>query len=307
MKKVLVTGSSGFIGSALVKYLAGARCEVFQFDTNYSPVSLNHRRGSVLNPDDVEHAVKGVDVVFHLAGLLGTSELLSRNLESVDVNIKGTINLLEACCRHGVRTVFYPAIPDVWLNTYSITKKAAEDFARMYARLYGLDVRVLRWLNAYGPGQRPYPVRKAVPTMILQGLHNMDIEVWGSGEQPLFLVFVEDLVRDTALYTLGDYADDVLRDTGNSVGMSVNELAEMVRDLTGSSAGIKHLPMRPGEDQSNPVTLLPVPTAADLLGLSEATTPASEGLSATVDYFAKLPIQERESALRFHYERSAGR
>src|SRR5882672_8619247 len=145
MKRALVTGSSGFIGSALIKYLSGLQLEVFQFDTSYLPHLPGHRRGSILNADELQHAMKGVDVVFHLAGLLGTSELLSRNIEAINTNIIGTVNLLEACYRCGVNRIFYPAIPNVWLNTYSITKKAAHDFARMYAQLYGLDVRTLRW------------------------------------------------------------------------------------------------------------------------------------------------------------------
>jgi nucleoside-diphosphate-sugar epimerase len=304
MKRILVTGSSGFIGDALNRHLVDLQYEVFNFDSNYSLGIPHHRRGSILNPSDIEHAVEGIDIVFHLAGLLGTSELLSRTIEAIDVNIKGTINLLEACQRQEVQTIFYPAIPTVWLNTYSITKKASADFARMFAQMYGLDIRILRWLNAYGPGQKLYPVRKAVPMMILQGLHNLDIEVWGSGEQPIFLIFVEDLVRITALYTLDKKGNSDVRDTGNTVKMNVNELADLIRKLTGSSAKIKHLPMRAGEDPTKPVTLLPGPTATEILGLSESTTSIVDGLGATIEYYAKLPTQQHESALAFYYGRS---
>jgi UDP-glucose 4-epimerase len=135
-------------------------------------------------------------------------------------NINGTVNVLHACVRHGVQTVFYPTKPNEWLNTYSITKKAGEEFAQLYAQTRGLDVRVLRWLNAYGPRQKLYPIRKAVPVMILQALHDLDVEVWGTGDQPVDLIHTEDLARNTVQYTLADNIDSTVRDAGNTVRMT---------------------------------------------------------------------------------------
>jgi UDP-glucose 4-epimerase len=153
--------------------------------------------------------------------------------------------------------VFYPTKPNTWLNTYSITKRAGEEFCMMYAREYDLDVRILRWLNAYGPGQKAFPVRKAVPVMILQALENRDVQIWGSGEQPVDLIHVDDLARITVDYTLGKDLDSATRDTGLSHRMSVNDMAKMIVEMTGSKSKIIHLPMRKGEDQNIPVELLP--------------------------------------------------
>jgi len=305
MKKALITGGSGFLGNALRGYLIEQEYEVFTFDTSYGRNTKGHLRGSVIQYEDIESAVFGMDVVFHLAGLLGTTELLTQNLEAVDVNVKGTLNVLEACLRHGVKTVFYPTKPNEWLNTYSITKRAGEEFAMMYASLRKLDIRILRWLNAYGPGQKAYPIRKAVPVMIIQALAGLDIEVWGTGNQPVDLIFSEDLARNTVLYTLKEKGDALVRDTGNSVRMTVNEMAETIRTMTKSKARVKHLPMRLGENQAKPVELLPGPTAADLLGLTAATTPLEQGMAATVEYYASLSVQAHEAVLAFYYGRRA--
>ena len=172
MKKALVTGGSGFLGKAMHRYLADNGYDAYNFDTGHG--TKNHIQGSVLNYEEIRAAVSGIDVVFNIAGLLGTTELLDKNIEAIDVNIKGAVNVLEACYHEGVSTVFYPTKPNVWLNTYTITKKAAEDFGKIYSQYKGLDVRMLRWFNAYGPGQKAFPIRKAIPLFINQALANKD-------------------------------------------------------------------------------------------------------------------------------------
>jgi nucleoside-diphosphate-sugar epimerase len=288
------------LGRAHHRVLAAQGYETVSFDPRPSPDGIQYYPGSILDLANVEAAVDGADVVFHFAGLLGTSELLSQSPEAVDVNVKGTANVMEACRRRGVRTVFYPTKPNDWLNTYSITKKAGEEFARLYASQFGMDVRILRWLNAYGPGQKAYPVRKAVPLMILQGLHDLDIEIWGTGEQTVDLIYTADLARNTVLYTLNNNGDATVRDTGNTLRMTVNELASLIHDMTGSQAGLRHLPMRAGEDLGKPVRLLPGKTAADLLGVADTTTPIELGMAATITYYRDLPIEDRLKALQFY-------
>jgi len=294
LARALVTGAAGFLGGALARFLRDTHLAVDRFDCSYDQDANASPPQSVLDPAAVDSAVKNVDLVFHLAGILGTTALLSRNAEAIDINIKGTVNVLDACLCHRVHALFYPTKPNEWLNTYSITKKAAEGFIQMYARLYGLNARILRLFNVYGPGQRIYPVRKAVPVMVIQGLYSMDIEVYGNGEQPVFLTYVDDVVRNIALYTLDQKYDATIRDTGNSIQMSVNEMAGMIRRLTKSKAGIRHLPMRAGEDVGKIIEPLPGPTAA-------ATTPIESGMSATVEHYAKLPPERLTQALKFYY------
>lgn len=300
----LITGASGFIGRALRSRLRSMKLQLRTIDTH--PELPGASTGSVLDPDALVAATAGVGVVFHLAGLIGTTELLSRNAEAIAVNITGTVNVLEACRASSVSTVFIPTKPNDWLNTYSITKKAAEDFAIMFAQLHGMDIRLLRWLNIYGPGQKTHPVRKAVPTMILQALEGIDIEVFGSGEQPVDLTYVEDIAHTTALYTLTGPRSCAVLDSGNSIRMSVNELALLIRRLAQSRSRITHLPMRPGEDPERNVELSELPNAAEIVGTAEATTPLDEGMSRTIAHYAKLPQQTKREALAF-FERDRSR
>ncbi len=289
MKTALVTGGSGFIGTSLVEYLSKRAFQVYVFDRHCTNHSRMHRQGSILDFESIYDALQDVDVVYHLAGLLGTTELLRQSVEAIDVNIKGTVHVLEACRQAGVKQLFYPTKPNEWLNTYSVTKKAGEEFAQMYKDIYGLDVRILRWLNVYGPGQKLHPIRKAVPVMIFQALHNLPIEIYGKGTQPVDLIYSDDLARITVEYMEASAVEPRVRDTGCTVRMTVNELAELIKRLTSSWSAIAHLPMRPGEDADKPVSLLKTDTAAHLLGCNGMTTKVEEGLTKTIEYYTHLP------------------
>jgi UDP-glucose 4-epimerase len=291
---VLVTGGGGFIGSRLVAYLRAAGWQVSVFDHAQADGA------STLDSGALAKALQGVDLVYHLAGVLGTTELNTQSGMATDVNIKGTINVLDACKEAGDTRVFLCTKPNDWLNTYSITKKAAEDFGRLYAACFGTDVRILRWLNVYGPGQKAYPVRKAVPMMALQALHGRPIEVFGSGNQPVDLIYVDDLARVTVEYASADQPDPTVRDTGLCVRMSVNELAEKIRAIARSSSPIVHLPMRAGEDEEKPVMRLDCPTAAEVLGLPDTPMDVDEGLQGTLDYYDALPNEQVNRTFACH-------
>ena len=303
MKRALITGGSGFLGKAMMQHLVENDYVVHTFDTKPSK-DEKHIQGDIRNYKDVKSALSGMDVVFHLAGVLGTTELLEQNELAIDVNIKGTVNVLEASLTQNVSTVFIPTKPDRWLNTYTITKKAAEEFAQIYSQIKGLDVRILRWLNAYGPGQKAFPVRKAVPIMIIQALENQDVKIWGDGEQKVFLNYTKDLARNTVLYTLKPNIDCIVRDTGNIVEMTVNELAQLIVKLSNSKSKITNHPMRLGEDPSKKLELFSEPTAADILGVTNDTTPIEEGMSSTIQYYKELPSQSRIDALEFYGNKS---
>ena len=305
MKRALITGGSGFIGKAITDFLSELDYQVYVFD-HYKPNGSHlHLQGSILNFDEVCTAVLNMDVVYHLAGLLGTTELLSKSAEAVDVNVKGTVNVFEACRLAGVKRLFYPTKPNDWLNTYSITKRAGEEFARMYRDIYGMDIRILRWLNAYGPGQKLYPIRKAVPIMIVQALLGVPVEVYGDSRQPVDLIYVDDLARITVGYMELDSGDSITRDTGCTVRMTVNEMAHLIKKLASSRSSIKHLPMRLGEDSSKHVQLLDGLTAADLLGISDSTTDIVQGLAKTIEYYRQLPQEVVDSALKYFYGKKA--
>lgn len=297
----LVIGGSGFIGRPICDHLSNAGFDVTTFDLSYADVRspYQHCRGSITDPAALDAAVRGQDYVFHLAGLLGTSELIEQSAQAVEVNVAGTVHVLDACVKHRVAGVFYPTKPNTWLNTYSITKRAGEEFCEMYAREFDLNVRVLRWLNAYGPGQKVYPIRKAVPVMILQALMGRDIEIWGTGDQPVDLIHTNDLAEITVRYALADGIDFQTRDTGRTHRMSVNEMAQKICELTGSSSEIRHRPMRKGEYQNIPVELLPPPYATELIGISDQAVAIEAGLQETIEHYRDLGSRKSEASLSY--------
>lgn len=301
--RALVIGGSGFIGKPICQALIASGLEVVTYDLSYADDSqpYPHRRGSINDPASLDAAMRGADHVFHIAGVLGTSELIEQSVLAVEVNIAGTVHVLDACVRNRVKTVFYPTKPNTWLNTYSITKRAGEEFCLMYAREHGLDVRILRWLNAYGPGQKAFPIRKAVPVMILQALTGRDVQIWGSGEQPVDLIHVEDLARITVDYTLSGTPDSTTRDTGLAHRMTVNKMADLIVNLTESKSRMVRLPMRKGEDQNIPVELLAQPHAADLLGSPPLGLDLETGMRDTIKYYRQLGPATTKDVLDFYY------
>lgn len=259
--KVLVTGGSGFIGSYVASELRERGHEPILFDhhdhqvTEY-PVILGEVRDRTQVTDAVAHA----DGVIHLAAVLGTQETILNPYPAAEVNIFGTLNVLEACTQYGLPLV-YAGVGNHWMRdhgtgAYTITKTCAEDFTRTYRKYRDTTVAVVRPVNAYGPGQSiaapfgPSKVRKVMPSFICRALSSMPIEIYGDGEQISDMVYVEDVAR-TFVKALGHNGETAL-ECGPSESCSVNDLAQMVAtacsEITGNDpVDVVHLPMRPGE------------------------------------------------------------
>src|SRR3989344_1537928 len=131
--KALITGGSGFIGSFLAEALQQKGYEVTVLDTKNPKFTPNipFLKGSVIDRKFVLSALKGQDVVFHLAGILGTHETVNNAYQTAEVNILGALNVLDASREHGVRVIDISK-PNYWRNPYTVTKIAAEEFCLMY-------------------------------------------------------------------------------------------------------------------------------------------------------------------------------
>lgn len=235
--RILVTGGAGFIGGATLRALAAKGHDAATFD---------QADGDVRDPEAVAAAVRGFDGVIHLAGVLGTHELFDDPQLAIDVNVSGTLNVLNAC-RDAEAHYVGITMPPVFPSVYTATKVAATRLASAYHHTYGLRVSHVRAFNAYGPAQKHGPghPQKIVPTFATHAWRHRPIPVWGDGEQTVDLIHVDDLGRllVDALY-LGQ--DQVL-DGGSGEAIIVREVAEECNELVGSSAGIDYLPMRRGE------------------------------------------------------------
>lgn len=286
MKKILVTGGNGFLGHHVVNWLADRGYSVTIFDRFQKPMwrdDVNFFMGDIKDSEAVMEAVGKHDGSINLAGVLGTSENVTTPRESIESNILGAINYYEAIKRHGVPGVQITVGNHTWNNSYAVTKSTAERFALMYNKEFKTKIAVIRGLNVFGPYQLHHPVRKVVPTFILQAMENKNIEVYGDGQQLLDIIYVEDTAEILCRAIINDHGCyDMVMEAGLGKPITANYLAEKVIDFVGSESKVIHLPMRAGEPLrsvtvGDPATLKPL----DYL----PTTSFEDGLRKTVDWY----------------------
>jgi len=291
MKKILVTGGNGFIGSYVIENLQSKGYETVSFDREYKNQKGNFFIGDIKDSEAVLDAVGKCDGVIHLAGKLGTAETINNPIPSIEVNVLGSINVFNAIKQYQIPAV-YISVGNYWMNnSYSISKDVASRFAFMFNKEHGTKITVVRGLNAYGPRQKSQPVRKIIPTFILKALKGEPIEVYGDGLQVMDMIWVKDLAEilvRALILPHGNY--ETAFDAGTGRKTTVNEIARTINYLVGNKAGMVHLAMRPGEPPQSVVlgdlaTLKP-------LGKIEFTE-LEDGLAQTVAWYRKA-YEKRE-------------
>lgn len=228
------------------------------------------------------------DIIFHMAGILGTPETFILPQERVvAVNILGTINLLDIAKLFHAKFI-YPAVLRIWHNPYSLTKACGEDYVTMYHKHYKLETVALTLANVYGPGQRTTPYKKIIPTFIMAALHDDPLPVSGSGNQTVDMIYVDDVAKAFILAAESPKAIGKQMPIGTGRELTVNEVAEMVIQLTGSKSKIQHTPWRIGEDPESRITI--DTSKAEKLLRFKAKIPLEEGLLPTIRYYKKISV-----------------
>jgi UDP-glucose 4-epimerase len=233
--RIAITGGSGFIGSATVHAAKAAGHDVAIFDKAAGNDILGDLSG-----------LAGAESVIHLAGVLGTSELFETPYEAIETNITGALQVLDWCRHHNAGYVGI-TLPPVFPSVYTATKLAADRFATAWHHAYGVPTATVRAFNVFGVGQKfgPGHPRKFLPTFSVAAWRGQPIEIWGDGEQTMDVVSADDLGR--MLVDATGHGDDVLFDAGCGEEITVNDFAAFVLEVTGSTAGTVHSPMRLGE------------------------------------------------------------
>lgn len=251
--KILLTGSAGFIGSALSVSLEKQGIEVIPFDLKDNPV--NDTRAFA----NVKEKIKGADGVIHLAAVSRVKLAYENPLECINTNVGGTINVLEAIRQaHGKRPwMIFASSREVFgesrplpateetprhpMNVYGIAKIAGEDLCKIFSKDYGLKTRVLRFSNVYTSVNDQ--LDRVIPKFILQAARNEDITVNGTGQEIFDFTYIYDTVqgilgclqeiqRSEQLY------NDFILATGRPT--SLKELAEIIIKAVGSASKIKY-------------------------------------------------------------------
>lgn len=239
--KVMVTGSGGFIGRAVVAALHA---------DGHEAVPFNIPEHDITNSRDVLKELQGCDSVIHLAGVLGTHELFDTPRLAVDVNIHGSLNILEACKFHEVGYVGI-TMPQVFPSIYTATKVASTRLASAYNHTYGVPVSHVRAFNAFGPGQAHGPghPQKILPTFAFNAWNDIPVPVWGDGEQTVDLIHTSELAK--MLVDATQFGNDEVFDGGTGTAWTVNEVVAEVFRIVGKAPNVEYLPMRRGERPTN--------------------------------------------------------
>lgn len=285
---ILITGGSGFIGRYCVENLQLRGHSVMI----YGPDAPGFD-GPIFCKGDVRDHVKlfgcidQCDAVLHLAGILGTSETLDQPIEPATVNIIGSLNVFDACRQFEKRCCYICVGNHFMLNTYAITKTTAERFALMYNREHHTRIAVVRGLNAYGPRQKSKPVRKVIPNFVIPALRSEPLIIYGSGEQIMDFIYVVDLAEILCRALLDDHrCYDRVIEAGSGRRTSINQIAQMVVRLSGSSSKIEYRPMRPGELHDS-IVLADVKTLEPLNFGPSNMTGLESGLQKTIRYYGE--------------------
>jgi UDP-glucose 4-epimerase len=267
--KALVTGGAGFIGSNVVRAGLERGWSVTVLDdlsTGFAenlPTAAGLRviRGDVRDAAALDDALGGVDAVFHLAAAVGNVRSIENPSRDSDINVLGTIQVLEAMRRRSVRHLVFsssaavfgeprslpigedhPAEPD---SPYGVSKLAAEKLCLCYGRLYGWQVACLRYFNVYGVNQRFDAYGNVIPIFATRLLKGETLVVYGDGEQTRDFVNVADVARANWL-ALESSASGVFN-IGSGAAITINELAAIMEGCAGRSTGVDHQAPRPGE------------------------------------------------------------
>ncbi|RME52073.1 MAG: NAD-dependent epimerase/dehydratase family protein [Caldilineae bacterium] len=261
--RVLITGGAGFIGSHLANHLHALGHYVRVLDDMSSGVperlhpDVYVKRGDVRDVPTLWSMLHGVDVVFHLAALVSVPASVFYPRDYNDVNVGGTVALLEACRDVGVGRVVLASSATVYGEQrrqpvredmpcdprvpYAVTKVAAEYYLFNMGDLVGFETVSLRIFNAYGPGQSLPPNHAPViPYIMRQVQNNGSVIIFGDGEQTRDFVYVEDVVRALTAAATANGVNRQIINVGSGQETSINELAEHIGRVVGKSPRILH-------------------------------------------------------------------
>ena len=308
-RRVLVTGGAGFLGSHLIDQLIAGGDEVLCVDNLFTGSKANiahllsNPRFEFMRHDICFPLFVEVDAIYNLACPASPVHYQHDPVQTTKVSVSGAINMLGLAKRLGCRVlqastsevygdpVQHPQTESYWGNVnpigirscYDEGKRCAETLFFDYHRQHGLEIKVARIFNTYGPRMHPSDGR-VVSNFVMQALRGEDITIYGAGGQTRSFCYVDDLIDGLMKLMASPSSFVGPVNIGNPVEFTIRELAELVLELTGSRSKLVQLPL-PADD---PTQRCPDISLAQTELDWKPQMPLREGLERTIDYFRRL-------------------
>ncbi len=311
-QQVLVTGGAGFIGSHLAERLLASGVNVVgldNFDEYYDPQikrkniasALGHENyrfmeGDIRDLDLLDHlfARSSIEAVVHLAARPGVRPSLKQPGLYEQINVQGTLNVLEMAHRYGIKKVLFASSSSVYgevnsapsresdrvdcpQSVYAATKRAGELMASAYHQLYGISVGCLRLFTVYGPRQRPEMAIHKFVHLIEEG---QDVPLFGDGSSERDYTYIEDIIDGLVAALKAPFEFEIFN-LGDSRPVTLGHLIEIIEEHLSRRACLRSLPRQPGDVQR---TCAHIEKARDMLGY-RPRVPIEKGIALFVQWY----------------------
>ena len=309
MAGYLITGGGGFIGSNITRYLV-ERGEKVRILDNFSTGKRENLaglegkvelvEGDIRDVFTVMRSLEGIDYILHQAALPSVPRSVADPLTTNNVNLIGTLNLLEAAKDFPIKRLVIASSSSVYgdtdslpkkesltpapLSPYAASKLAVEYYAKVFHNVYGVESVILRYFNIFGPNQDPTSQYSAVvPKFITSILQDKPVTIFGDGEQSRDFTFVDNVVSANILAAKADSISGEVINIASGVETTVNELIETIETIVGKKAKRVYLAERAGDVKHS---LADISKAKKLLGYS-VITDLKTGLKKSIEFFKR--------------------
>jgi len=313
MRISLVTGGAGFIGSHLVEalLLRGEKVRVLDnlstgFLSNLDSVQdqIEFVEGEVQDTETVAQVVEGVDCIYHQAALASVPRSVERPLDTNAACVTGTVTLLDAARRAGVRRVVYAASSSAYgdqpqsvkretdlpvpISPYGAAKLAGESYCQAFFATYGFETVTIRYFNVFGPRQDPNsPYSAVIPLFITAMLSGRQPVIFGDGLQSRDFTYVANVVDANLLAAEAEAAPGNVINVAAGGSITLLDLLDALNDLLGTDVKPRYDPPRPGDIRESKAD---ISRARKLLGY-EPRIDFRQGLSMSIDYYRQIAMQ----------------